>query len=212
MHTKDFVLIYNPPHTANLLLLWCLLHWHNLCGNGHWDLSRQLWLPFPQHSTKSNMPKEWKYLCYKHSWAECGWCLSLFVLHTVQQQWFPEFQECQYWEESGSAHRQAANLLLTTEAPQALTHFVQRGCTPSLRCFGGSGLREFLALHQKPGGREQAVLGALGDNKELTCTTGCMTAPSCLCLPLQHFSPLFHQSNRHGFNFPWLAYEIWSSL
>lgn len=111
-------------------------------------------VPLPcSTAQQSNMPKAWKYFCYKDSWAECAWCLSLCFAHCATAA-NPEFQECQYREGCGSAHRQAANLLLTTEPPQSLTHFVQRGCIPSLRCFGGSRIRKYLAFTTRSLGEE----------------------------------------------------------
>lgn len=119
-------------------------------------------IPLPRSTAPcSDTPKAWKYLCYKDSWAERGWCLSLCCARCATAT-SPEFQECQHWEESGSAHRQAANLLLTTKPPKSLTHFVQRSCIPSLRCFGGSGTRECLALQPEAWGRRTGSVGSPG--------------------------------------------------
>lgn len=95
MHTMDFVLIYNLPLSQSTLLTCCR------CGACCTDITCVQWplrplqavvalsvpVPLPSSTARqSKMPKAWKYLCYKDSWAECAWCMSLCFLHTVQQQ------------------------------------------------------------------------------------------------------------------------------
>lgn len=160
-------------------------------------------VPLPSSTARqSNMPKAWKYLCYKDSWAECAWCMSLCFSHTVQQQqalnissvnmrgiWFCTQAGC---KPPGNNRTSTITDPLCSEGLHSFSEVLWRFKDKEV----------FSIYNQKLEGGKQAVLGALDESKELTCTTGCMTAPSCLCLPLQHFSPLFHQSNRHGFNFP----------
>lgn len=85
--------------------------------------------------------------------------------------------------------------------PKPLPCFVPRSCSPFVRDFGVLAVMECLAMPLEVWGRKMQ-LQKLWVLQRVNLHRWLHDSPQLSVPSLQHFFPLFHQSNRHGFNFP----------